>query len=141
MIGKLFAVVFGTLLLGLGANIDFGLAFGQGGTTVFAIMSFLSAAFLSNQGFRANKQGSYLWIFILRGLAIEAALFPVASLIMGIISPQSLGQGLSLMNMLIYSGLLGGILALVFLFIASQLRRRIIPLQEKSKKLGKRKNS
>ncbi|MHB1653718.1 MAG: hypothetical protein ACYCVD_14775 [Desulfitobacteriaceae bacterium] len=134
MIGKWISILLGAVLWGLGANIDFGVAFGFGGTAAFLIVALLTIAILWKKGFRSGKSGLELWILILRGLAWEALLFPVASLILGLFSPQALGPGVNLKTLLIYSGLLGGFLAVVFLFNVHLLITRIKPLQEESRK-------
>lgn len=134
MAGKWLTVLLGAVFWGLGANIDFGLAFGFGGSLVFILVGLATALLLWQQGFRSGKSGPELWSLILKGLAVEAVLFPAAGLIMGILSPLALGPGVSFAGFLVYLGLLGGFLAAVFLFSAYLLKRRIKPLQERSKK-------
>ncbi|MDI6813573.1 MAG: hypothetical protein QMC95_12895 [Desulfitobacteriaceae bacterium] len=124
IIQKWMAIILGGFLLGLGADLDFGVAFAFGGTVVFFVAALLTAVWLWYLSFRSSRTPRELWISIFKGLAVESLLFPVASLILGLAYPQSLSPGITLKTLMIYSALVGGILAATFMFNAHILAMR-----------------
>lgn len=121
---KWIAVLIAGILWGLGADLDFTVAFGVGGTAVFLFATLLSGTLFWFKAFRRKRSPLQLWIGIFRGLVVEALLYPLAGIIFGLTSPFNLGTSQGFFQTLLYSGsgLIGGFLALVFFLIARLLK-------------------
>jgi hypothetical protein len=127
MIIKSISVALGAVLWGIGASVDVAVAIGKYGPIGFFAGALLAVGILGSKGFLEHKNSTDLWIFILRGLAVESLLFPIANLIM----IYMLSNGFPYAEtraVLIESGLIAVILMGVFLFnghlLNTKIRRR-----------------
>jgi len=85
---KWFTVIIGALWWAFGATIDVTVALRSGGSLLFTSVLVVAFYVLYRQGFRRNKSNTDLWVLIFRGLSIEAVLFALAILIMGLTTSE-----------------------------------------------------
>lgn len=128
MLGKIISAIIGSFLWGIGANIIIGVAFGTYGALAFSVVALCAMGLLLYQGLRVGKGSIDIWVFIFRGLGVEALLFPIANMIMGLTTPHTLPGG-DLKVLLIYSGFIGVLLGITFFFNARLLNTRIKVMQ------------
>ena len=140
MFNKVLTVFLGAVLWGLGINFDVVVAIGklsevQNSASTYGLISFFAGAILAlglliRKGFLENKSSTDLWVYIFRGLAVEALLFPVSNLINVYVVyngwPYEETRGV-----LIASGLIAAILAGVFVFNAHLLNTKIRHLRSR----------
>lgn len=124
---KWIAIFWAGLLWGLGADIDFTVAFGLGGTAVFLLTALVAGSLFWYKAFRRKKSPLELWIGIFRGLIVETLVFPVAGLIFGLTSPEVPGPNLGFSHLLIYSGsaFVGVLLLLALSLLVHLLKARL----------------
>jgi len=135
---KWFTVIIGALWWAFGATLDLTVAFGSGGTIIFSVMLVLSFYFLYRTGFRRNKSKTDLWVLIFRVLSIEAVLFSLAILILGLTTPEVFIAGTTLKDLFVDYGIPGLAMAVLFWFNAWLLNthwRRMYEQLEESKRL------
>ncbi|KLU61611.1 hypothetical protein CEB3_c20440 [Peptococcaceae bacterium CEB3] len=127
MVSKWMAILLAGFLWGVGADIDFTLAFGLGGTAVFLLTALVTVSLFWYKAFRRKLSSPQLWIGILHGLMVEALLFVIAGLIFGLTSPELPGPGLGFPHLLVYLGsaLVALFLLLVFSLIVRFLKARV----------------
>jgi len=124
MVNKLLTVFLGAVLWGLGINFDVVVAIGKYGLIAFFAGVILALGLLIRKGFLENKSSTDLWIFIFRGLAVQALLFPLANLIFLYVTYNGWPYA-ETRAVLIESGLIAAILAGVFVFNAHLLNTKI----------------
>lgn len=115
---KWFAMIIGALWWAFGAMLDFSIAFGSGGAIAFAVVLVLGFYFLYHIGFHKNKAVLDLWIWIFRGLSIEALVFSAAILVLGWTMPEVMGPGATWKDVFVDYGIPGVVIALLFWFNA-----------------------
>ncbi|AFM40735.1 hypothetical protein Desaci_1747 [Desulfosporosinus acidiphilus SJ4] len=133
MINKLLSIVFGAVLWGLGLTIDVAVAIGKYGLPAFLAGVLLALGLLISKAFLDKKASLDLWVIILRGLAVEALLFPAANLIMVFMLTKGFPFEIT-RAVLIESGLIAVILAGVFFFNAHLLNKKVRRRQMGSEK-------
>ncbi|WP_088226541.1 hypothetical protein [Desulfosporosinus sp. FKB] len=124
MVNKLLSIILGAVLWGLGTYLNIVVAIGKYGLPAFLAGVLLALGFLVTKALSEEKTSIDLWIIILRGLAVESLLFPLANLAMVYL----LAKGFPLEEtraVLIESGLIAVILAGVFFFNAHLLNTKI----------------
>ena len=135
---KWFTVIIGALWWAFGATLDLTVAFGSGGTIIFSVMLVLSFYFLYRTGFRRNKSKTDLWVIIFRVLSIEAVLFSLAILVLGLTTPEVFTAGTTLKDLFVDYGIPGLVMAGLFWFNSWLLNthwRRMYEQLEESKRL------
>ncbi|KLU66635.1 hypothetical protein DEAC_c13010 [Desulfosporosinus acididurans] len=124
MVNKLLSIILGAVLWGLGTYINIVVAIAKYGLPAFLAGVLLALGFLATKALSEEKTSIDLWIIILRGLAVESLLFPLANLAMVYL----LAKGFPFEEtraVLIESGLIAVILAGVFFFNAHLLNTKI----------------
>ncbi|CAA7602287.1 Hypothetical protein DEACI_2961 [Acididesulfobacillus acetoxydans] len=141
MASKWIAILLAGFLWGVGADIDFTLAFGLGGTAVFLLTALVTVSLFWYKAFRKKLSSLQLWIGILHGLMAEALLFVMAGLIFGLTSPELPGPGLGFPHLLVYLGsaIVAAFFLLAFFLIVRFLKARVAkrqgrPLSQRSRK-------
>ena len=124
MINKLLTIFLGAVLWGLGINFDVVVAIGKYGLIAFFAGVILALGLLIRKGFLESKSSTDLWVFIFRGLAIQALIFPIANLIMVYVIYNGWPYA-ETRAVLIESGLIAAILAGVFVFNAHLLNTKV----------------
>ena len=140
MFKKLLSIFLGAVLWGVGAYFDVVVAIGKYGLIAFFAGVILALGLLIRKGFQEQKSSTDLWIFIFRGLAVEALFFPIANLIM----VYMLNKGWPYEEtrvVLIESGLIAAILAGVFVFNAHLLKTKIRQLHTRLEENGQDKEA
>ena len=125
---RLLTIFSGAVLWGLAASFEVVVAIGKYGLLGFLAGVLLALGLLIYKAFWDKKGTAQLWIFIFRGLGVGALLFPVSNLIMVYMISSGFPYD-ETRAVLIESGLIGLLLALVFFFnahlIKKSLRRRL----------------
>jgi hypothetical protein len=121
VINKLLSIFFGAILWGLGFYLNIVVAIGKYGLLAFFAGVLLALGLLITKTYVEKKTSLNLWIFILRGLAVESLVFPIANLIMVYMLNNSLPYD-ETRAVLIESSLIAVVLAGVFLFNAHLLK-------------------
>jgi hypothetical protein len=122
VINKLLSIFFGAILWGLGFYLNIVVAIGKYGLLAFLAGVLLALGLLITKAYVEKKTSLDLWIFILRGLAVESLVFPIANLIMVYMLNNSLPYD-ETRAVLIESSLIAVVLAGVFFFNAHLFRR------------------
>ena len=124
MVNKLLTIFLGAVLWGLGINFDVVVAIGKYGLIAFFAGVILALGLLIRKGFLEDKSSTDLWVFIFRGLAVQALIFPIANLIMVYVIYNGWPYA-ETRAVLIESGLIAAILAGVFVFNAHLLNTKV----------------
>ncbi|MGC7870771.1 hypothetical protein ACPUYX_04465 [Desulfosporosinus sp. SYSU MS00001] len=124
MVNKLLSIILGAVLWGLGIYLNIAVAIGKYGLPAFLAGVLLALGFLVTKALSEKKTSMDLWIIILRGLAVESLLFPLANLAMVYLVMKGFPFE-ETRAVLIESGLIAVILAGVFFFNAHLLNTKI----------------
>lgn len=122
--GKIISALVGAILLALGASLLADIAFGSGrfGWLVLIVVIIAAGYFFFKRSQTAGYRTTALWVSILRGLAFESILYPVANVVMTV---TTISVRQHFWVVIVYSAVIGLLFTVVFVAVAHFLHARV----------------